>query len=241
MEYILYILVGVLDSLDILLYNFIIMIKGAKLIAVDFDDTLCMTEEATFQIENHIAQRMGFKPMSRKVHIANWGKPIKEAIVERIPGIDPDEFMRLHRKVLPLFIAEGKMDIISPENLRALQRLKDAGKKLAIVTSRGLDEAEHLLDPNHDLTVVLDGFYHKDKTVYSKPDPRVFVGMLQDFELRPDEAVYIGDSPSDAIAAKGAGMYFIASLESGIRKREDFKESKVDAFVNKFVEIEQLM
>lgn len=217
------------------------MIERAKLVAIDFDDTLCMTEAACFEIENHIADRMGFKPMSRDAHKANWGKPVKEAIVERIPGIDADEFMRLHREVLPLFVAEGKMDAISPENLRALQRLKDAGKRLAIVTSRVLQEAEHLLEPTHDLTVMLDGFYHKDRTVYGKPDPRVFDGMLQDFELKPNEAVYIGDAPSDAVASKGAGLYFIASLESGIRTLDDFSETEVDAFVNKFVEIEEIL
>lgn len=179
--------------------------------------------------------------MSRETHKANWGKPVKDAIVERIPGIDPDEFMRLHREVLPVFVAEGKMDTIPPENIKVLQGLKDAGKKLAIVTSRALQEAEHLLEQSHDLTVVLDGFYHKDKTLYSKPDPRVFDGMLHDFALKPNEVVYIGDAPSDALAAKAAGLYFIASLESGIRTREDFKETDVDAFVNKFTDVEELL
>lgn len=65
-----------------------------KLVALDFDDTLAMTEEATFQMENETARRMGYPPMTREAHKKNWGKPLEEAIVERFPGINPEEFMR---------------------------------------------------------------------------------------------------------------------------------------------------
>jgi phosphoglycolate phosphatase-like HAD superfamily hydrolase len=49
--------------------------------------------------------------------------------------------------------------------------------------------------------------------------------------------VYIGDSLGDAKAANGAGVFFIASLESGIRQEQDFKDFHVDAFINRFPDI----
>ena len=215
--------------------------KQARLIAIDFDDTLCLTEEATFYLENHVAQSMGHTPMTRESHKQTWGMPLQEAILQRIPNIDPQEFMIRLAKSLPLFVAEGKLDTVSKENLRTLQKLKDVGKLLTVVTSRTLSEVEHLLEPNHELHVFLDGFYHKDKTIYHKPDPRVFDMMLQDFMVQPNEVVYIGDAPTDAKAATEAGMHFIAILESGIRTKEDFSSVMIDAFVDTFSDVERLL
>ena len=65
-----------------------------KLVLIDFDDTLCMTEKARFKIENYVAKKMGFSPMTRETHIKYWGKkPLEESILDRVPGIDAKAFM----------------------------------------------------------------------------------------------------------------------------------------------------
>lgn len=126
---------------------------------------------------------------------------------------------------------------VSEENLATLKALKKQGVKIAILTSRTLPEVKHFMRENHPLHAVLDGFYHRDNLQFLKPDPRVFNKALTDFQVTPQECVYIGDAVSDAVAAKGAGMHFIAVLESGLRKKEDFKNSNVDFFANTFSEI----
>lgn len=208
-----------------------------KLVLLDFDDTLCLTEEACFSFENALAQEMGFSPMTHEMHKSNWGKPLQDIISERIPGIDPAGFMGLVRKRMPEYIKEGKLDTISEENLHTLHQLRQAGKILSVVTSRSIIEAEHLLHETHPLNGLLDGFYHRDNLEYLKPDPRVFAKVLMDFQLKPNECVYVGDSVSDAIAAKGARMQFIAVLESGLRIKEDFSEQEADFFASKFTDI----
>ena len=49
--------------------------------------------------------------------------------------------------------------------------------------------------------------------------------------------MYIGDSPGDAAASNQAGLSFIASLESGIRQREDFAGYNVAAFIYRFPDV----
>ncbi len=208
-----------------------------KLVIIDFDDTLSLTEKACFKIENLIAQQMGFTPMDRKTHLKNWGKPLKEAIVERFTGIDVNKFMVRFEKVLPKFIERGEADLISEINFQTLDKLRKLGSKLSVLTSRTLGEVQHLLDTKHPLSNRIDAFYHKDNLVYDKPDPKVFDKVLEKFHVKPNEAVYIGDSLNDAISAKNAGLHFIALLESGLRTKEYFKEVKVDFFANKFSEI----
>jgi phosphoglycolate phosphatase-like HAD superfamily hydrolase len=208
-----------------------------KLVIIDFDDTLSLTEEAFFHIENHIAREMGCAAMTRNAHQKNWGVPIQKAIVERIPGINPDVFLQKLGESLPEFAASGKVDGITDINIETLKKLKNKEKHLAILTSRTIKEIKHLLDENHHINRWIEKIYHADNSDYLKPDPRSFRQCLVDFKIAPNEAVYIGDSVSDGISAKGAGLHFIASLESGLRSKEDFRSVSVDFFANSFSEI----
>ncbi len=208
-----------------------------KLVAFDFDDTLSLNEEAGFEIENYIAKQLGFPPMTRKVHQEDWGLPIRQALPNRIPGVDPEAFMKLFEQTLSAFADEGKMDIIAPKNIKTIKKLKGDGKRLAILTARSFHEAEHLLDESHHINKFVEKIYHADSSRYMKPDPRVFDQVLEDFQVLPHEVVYVGDSLTDAIAAKEAGLHFIALLESGLRTREVFDSVQVDYFAQTFEDI----
>jgi len=208
-----------------------------KLVIIDFDDTLSLTEGAFFDIENQIAKEMGFPAMVQEAHQKNWGVPIRKAITQRIPGIDPDIFLKKLIESLPGFVAAGKVDTINGRNVETLDLLKKEGKCLAILTSRTEQESKHLLDENHHINKWVEKIYHADNLNYLKPDPRAFAQCLADFSVGPKEAIYIGDSILDGLSAKGAGLHFIALLESGLRSKEDFKSVSVDFFANTFPEI----
>lgn len=211
-----------------------------KLVVIDLDDTLVMTEGIAFQFENYILKLMGYPPMSRDMHLKTWGKTLKEGIEMRIPGIDGNAFVTKFEEELPQLNADNKnVDAISERNLAALDKLKQDGLHIAILTSRTEASVVHLIDKKHPLSQHVDRYYHLGNSFYAKPDPRVFEQILKDFNLNPEEAVYIGDQPSDATCAKGAGLHFIAVLESGLRTKEDFTDIKVDAFVDTFDQVEE--
>ncbi len=209
----------------------------ADLIILDFDDTLVLTEEATFRIENIVAVSLGHPPMGREIHIQTWGHPLAEAIAQRIPGIDVAKFMDIIATLIPQYAASGEIDTIPEQNLETLENLLNLGKKLAILTSRSLGEVQHLIDPGHHLNQYVERFYYKGHGSYTKPNPKVFNNPLTDFGIPPHRSVYIGDSIGDGIAANGARLPFIVSLESGHRSVLDFKGIRVDAFISKFPEI----
>ncbi|MCA9325167.1 HAD family hydrolase [Candidatus Saccharibacteria bacterium] len=206
-------------------------------VIIDFDDTLCLTEEGCFGLENETLRRMGREPMSREIHMQTWGQLLGDAIQLRSPGIDLDEFWRQMPTVHEEFIAHGLVDVVTEENIVALDRLASLGKRLMVLTSRTETEVRHLLDPDHHLAGRLTAFYHKDNMEFHKPDPRAFQVIERDHGLSPQQCVYVGDNPSDAAAANGAELFFIANLESGIRSREDFAGYRVDQFVNTFPDV----
>lgn len=209
-----------------------------KLVLLDFDDTICLSEESCFNFENEIAVSMGLKPMDRTIHRITWGQNLKEAIKERIPGINAGEFMRRFDKMLPEAIKSGRMDAIPERNLAVLDKLKADGKKIAVVTSRSYIEVKPMISLDHPLGTRIDAFYHRDNSEHLKPDPRVFNKALYEFDVTPQETVYVGNALKDGFAAKGADLYFVAVLESELVSKQAFANVniEVDAYADKFTD-----
>lgn len=208
-----------------------------KAVILDLDDTLCLTEEACFRLENQALVAMGRAPMPRELHLATWGKPLFDILPVRSPGVDIEAFRKVYIPLIKQAIQSGDLDSIVPENLAAIDKLLDDGKIVMVLTSREHVELEHMLEPDHSLAARIKKFYYKDNMQFHKPDPRAFAQIERDHGWKPQECVYVGDSLSDAKAAKGAGLHFIASLESGLRNKEDFASHPVDAFINIFPEV----
>ncbi|MFG2053000.1 HAD family hydrolase [Micromonospora sp. NPDC048930] len=206
-------------------------------VVVDVDDTLCLTEAVCFELENEVLAALGRPPMSRAVHLATWGEPLLDAMPKRSPGLDVGQFDAAYRPVLRRYVVGGRLDVVAPENLRALDQLVRAGRRLMLLTSRTEAEVEHMLAPDHVLAERVDAVYHAGNTRFGKPDPRVFDELLAATGLAPEQCVYVGDSPGDAQAAGGAGLHFVACLQSRVRTREDFDARHVSAFIQTFPEL----
>lgn len=208
-----------------------------KAVIVDVDDTLCLTEAASFELENEVLARMGRPPMPRSAHLANWGEVLLDAMPHRSPGVDLQRFADLfaigHRE----YLDAGRLDVIPPENLQALDDLVAQGRTVFLLTSRTELEVAHMLAPDHVLAGRISATYHQGNTRFRKPDPRAFDELLAATGFAPDECVYVGDSPGDAAAAGGAGIRFIACLQSGVRRLDEFDARFVTASVDTFPEL----
>jgi phosphoglycolate phosphatase len=208
-----------------------------RAVIVDVDDTLCLTQTASFALENEVLAQMGRPSMPLSLHLATWGEPLMDAIPRRSPGLDVEHFSALYHRTLQQHIAEGRLDVIPPENLHALDEFVRQGRGVFLLTSRTEDEVRHMLAPDHVLAERVSGIYHAGNTQFRKPDPRAFDELLSTTAIPPGECVYVGDSPGDAVAAGGAGMHFIACLQSRVRTPADFDLRHVNAFVDTFPEI----
>lgn len=208
-----------------------------KAVIIDIDDTFSLTEAASFGIENSILERMGKPPMSRKVHLNTWERPLSEALAIRAPGIDVEAFRTAYLPLIEEYTRSGELEVISEANYTALDKLAEFGMSLMVLTSRDHNRIRHMLDPSHPLSHKVEAIYYQDNLTYRKPDPRIFDGLLADTGLLPEQCVYVGDAIRDGQAAKGAGLYFIANLESGLRQKQDFVGIPVDLFIRAFPDV----
>lgn len=95
-----------------------------------------------------------------------------------------------------------------------LERMRDAGLRLAIATSSPTEE----LEPALDITGIRDLLEKRttaDDAESSKPDPDILHAALDRLGLRPDEAVMLGDTPYDIAAAGQANLDVIAFRSGG--------------------------
>lgn len=208
-----------------------------KAVIVDVDDTLCLTEAASFDLENEVLAWMGRPPMPRTVHLSTWGEALLDAMALRSPGLDLSRFAELFPAAHQQYLAAGRLDVIPPENLEALDRIVEAGRTVLLLTSRAEREVEHMLAPDHVLAGRVSAAYHQGNTRFRKPDPRAFDELLAETGFTPDDCVYVGDSPGDAVASAGAGIRFIACLQSGVRRLDEFDPRWVTAAIDAFPEL----
>ena len=209
-----------------------------KAIISDIDGNLIMTEESCWRLENEIFRQMNLPPMPREIHRKTWGMKLGEAVQIRSDGAaDVEKFWQLFPENYAEFVDKGWLDAVEPENIVALKQIHTMQLEHYVLTSRTLAEMGHLMSEKSPLQGLIDAFYYQENMEFHKPDPRAFDHIEYLHGLKPENCVYVGDHPGDAAAANGAGLRFIANLEEGLRKKEDFDGNTVDAFITKYADL----
>jgi HAD superfamily hydrolase (TIGR01549 family) len=95
-----------------------------------------------------------------------------------------------------------------------LQRVRNAGLRIAVASSAKKDEVDQYLDIA-GITDLVDLKTSSDDVEESKPAPDIFNIVLKKIKIEPADAVAIGDTPYDAEAAGKAGIATIGVLCGG--------------------------
>ena len=117
-----------------------------------------------------------------------------------------------------------------------LTALKDEGRRLGVVTAKRRETVQ-LAFSYLPLERFFDVVVGSDDTERHKPDPAPLEHALGLLDASPAEAVYVGDSPFDIRAAKGAGMHSVAVTWGGIHPRARLEAEEPDAVVESAEEL----
>ncbi len=98
-----------------------------------------------------------------------------------------------------------------PDSYHTVKSLKESGYKLGIVSNTMFDGTRHIADMRR---YDLDSFF--DAKVFSadvnkwKPNPDVFIYILEKLNVEPKHSIFIGDDPDvDVVGGKRAGLFTI--------------------------------
>lgn len=188
-----------------------------KAIIFDVDNTLINTGKVSAEAYLSTAKQLGLK----KIHAVEikkmFGIPSHIIIKKFWPKANCKQFQEAkHKKIL-----SKKVRQISG----AREVIKELYKnyKLGLLSSK----TRVLMYP-HLRQIKLSKKYFKfiysaDDLRFYKPDPKVFSKAIKKLKLKRNEILYVGDSIYDCIAAKKAGLNFIAVL-TGHYKKKDFQK-----------------
>ncbi len=135
----------------------------------------------------------------------------------------------------PNFNGQGLIDIAEEKMYQDnfFPTLKKLGVRIAIVTSRPMIEALYTLKnvngllnefiENEHFIISADEKNAKGQLIAEKPSPEPILECVKRLKVKIEESVYIGNSTSDYIAARNAGVDFIHVGTSEIERHNEIK------------------
>lgn len=129
----------------------------------------------------------------------------------------------------------GQASQVYPGAREGLQRLADAGLKLACLTNKPGDFARPLLAAKG-----LDGFFSQvfggDAFARKKPDPLPLLETCKALGTEPARTLMIGDSSNDAQAARAAGCPVVL-VSYGYNHGQPVRDAAPDAVIERIDEL----
>jgi pyrophosphatase PpaX len=195
----------------------------------DFDGTLVDTTEMIHQSMRHATSTvLGREDIPREALLANVGQPLPrqlELIDAEKAELLLEAYRRHHEENHDALIDEF------PGIEEALSRLRSAGTKLAVVTSKRRVSVEMALKNVPRLRDIVDRFVVMEDTSEHKPHPEPLLRGLELLGGVPkEEAAYVGDSPFDVRAARAAGLTSVA-VSWGAFSEDRLREAEPDHLV----------
>jgi HAD superfamily hydrolase (TIGR01549 family) len=198
------------------------MAKGRlKAVIFDVDGTLVDSNHLHVQAWQEAFRKYGKELEARDIH-----KQIGKGGDQLMPEFCSEEELDRYGEELEEFRGElfldDYLDRVRPfPRVRELfERVKADGLRIALASSAKEDEVE-THKKNLNIAEHVDFATSADDVAKSKPSPDIFQAALDGLQdVAPNEAVIIGDSPWDAIAAKKAGIQMIGLLSGGFSEEE---------------------
>jgi pyrophosphatase PpaX len=174
----------------------------------DFDGTLVDTTDLIYQSMRHAAGEVLGREISREVLMANVGQPLPRQM-ELLSAEHAEALLDSYR----LHNEENHDALIKefPGVEESLARLRSAGIKVAVVTSKRRFSVDMALKIFPGLGDVVDRWITMEDTTEHKPRPEPLLkGLKLLGDVPKEQAAYVGDSPFDVAAAKAAGVKSVA-------------------------------
>jgi pyrophosphatase PpaX len=168
---------------------------------------------------------------SKRVLVASFQATTEELLGEPFPTeqADVEEFVQIRGEEAFARIAKGDEELIErieqvfhrhytelseqaaifPEVLETLERLRAAGLKIGVATSKARIRLDHEMERT-GIGRLVDEAIAGDEVAAAKPDPESVREVIRRLGAEPAASIFVGDGPNDVRAARGAGAIAVA-------------------------------
>ena len=208
------------------------MIKG---VVFDFDGTIVDSMKIIFDALNGALSRRNLPTISLDLLGRMAGRPISDILNAEMTVPEPIK-KAVEKDVFNAYAEFCRTSCqLLPNVESTLKALKSKGVKLGLLTTTPRKPLKAVV---RQLAIgkYFDIMLAKDDAK-NKPDPDGLKQIITEFGIRKDECLYVGDSPTDVLTGKAAGVRTIA-ITTGVTTMEQLKEKKPDDFIT---DMEQLL
>jgi len=190
-------------------------LKTLKVIIYDCDGVLIDSRESNLAFYNHILGRFSLSPLTPEQLDFVQVSTAQAAIQRLFAGTPFLEEAQAYQRNLDNrpFLALMRLE---PHVREVLEEVRPSCRT-AIATNRGKSlplVLKHLgLKSLFDFTVTC---YDVSRP---KPHPECLLKILHHFQVEPEEALFMGDAPEDALVSRRAGIPFAAYKNPGLQAR----------------------
>lgn len=196
-----------------------------RAVLFDWDGTLADTAEASYRCYVRMFAELGIvfdREVYARTYSPNWYLTFRALGLPEEKWATADSRWLAHFAEEPVELIEGAREV--------LEALTARGLATGIVTSGGRERVGRELEA-HRLAAHLHECVFGSDVKEKKPHPEGLLLCLERLRMRPEEAVYVGDSPEDIAMARAAGVYSVA-VAGSYPNRTALAEARPDAFTN---------
>lgn len=193
-----------------------------RFVLFDFDGTLFDTSPGILRCMRTVLERNGYDWHSEKWLHRFIGPPIIDALKEYY-GMDDAEAERVKSEYREMYRAEGVYECSPMKGAKeCLQRLREAGVKTAVATSKPYYFAEQLL-ALYKFREYFDAVCGAESDAHSGK-AEIVARALAELKADKSDSVMVGDRKYDILGAKACGIPCIA-FDSGFAEEGEYEKA----------------
>ncbi len=173
------------------------------LIVFDWDGTLFDSTALIVRCIQNACQDLGVAvpPVERAAYVIGLG--LRDALEHAVPDLPPQRYGELAQRYRHHYLASQHELSLFGGTLDMLRELKARHHWLAVATGKGRQGLNDAL-AHADLVGMFDGTRTADETA-SKPHPRMLLELIDQFGVRAERTLMVGDTTHDLQLAQNAG------------------------------------
>jgi pyrophosphatase PpaX len=181
-------------------------LKAIRNLIFDLDGTLIDSSEGVVEAVNYALSRMGQPAQDPQRIKAYIGYPLKDAFADftRVPYVELYRYFQ-ERALESVVSAAHPLTGVD----KTLRELHNRGYRMAIATTKIKVHVDAIMS-KFDWQPLFSATVGGNEVAAVKPDPAMFHLAIERLRTRPGEAVVIGDTENDVLAAQRVPMKVVA-------------------------------